>query len=214
MNLAQRAWEDAYIGRLSELRRSAARANRGHRSARLRVALLVVRCHSELLTLKGHASGVTSVASVQTASASRAAAVTTRSRFGTQPRPGNLTLKGHGAPSGASPTVPTTGRIASGSEDKTLKVWDAATGRETLALKGHTMEVLRVAFSPDGKRIASGSGDNTLRSGTRHGPGNLILKGHSRAVTRVAFSPDGKHIASGSLDNTLKLWDAARARKP
>ena len=46
-------------------------------------------------------------------------------------------------------------RIVSGSYDKTVKVWDAATGQEMLTLKGHTA-VYSVAFSPDGRRIARG----------------------------------------------------------
>ena len=48
-------------------------------------------------------------------------------------------------------------RLASASADGTVKVWDAATGQETLTLKGHTGEVNSVAFSPDGKRLASAS---------------------------------------------------------
>jgi WD40 repeat protein len=54
-------------------------------------------------------------------------------------------------------------RIVSGSEDNTLKVWDAATGQETLTLTGHMGEVTSVAFSPDGTRIVSGSWDKTLK---------------------------------------------------
>jgi len=54
-------------------------------------------------------------------------------------------------------------RIASGSSDHTLKVWDATTGQETLTLKGHTGGVSSVSFSPDGKRIVSGSSDQTLK---------------------------------------------------
>ena len=57
-------------------------------------------------------------------------------------------------------------RLASGNGDwpkGEVKVWDAATGQETLTLKGHTGWVSSVAFSPDGKRLASGSGDNTIR---------------------------------------------------
>ena len=54
-------------------------------------------------------------------------------------------------------------RIVSGSADKTVKVWDAATGQETLTLKGHTAGVSSVAFSPDGRRIVSGSDDKTLK---------------------------------------------------
>jgi WD40 repeat protein len=44
-----------------------------------------------------------------------------------------------------------------------VKVWDAATGQQTLTLKGHTGGVESVAFSPDGKRLASGSGDQTVK---------------------------------------------------
>ena len=45
-------------------------------------------------------------------------------------------------------------RIVSGSDDKTLKVWDATTGQETLTLRGHTGRVSSLAFSPDGRRLA------------------------------------------------------------
>jgi len=44
-----------------------------------------------------------------------------------------------------------------------LKVWDTATGRQILTLRGHSGEVTSVAFSPDGKRIVSGSRDSTLK---------------------------------------------------
>ena len=102
-------------------------------------------------------------------------------------------------------------RIASGSWDKTICLWDAETGLQLGSpLTGHTGWVTSVAFSPDGKRIASGSYDNTIclwdaETGLQLGS---PLTGHTEIVTSVAFSPDGKRIASGSNDNTICLWDA------
>ena len=48
-------------------------------------------------------------------------------------------------------------RIASSSEDKTTKIWDAQTGKILMTLRGHSNEVTSVAFSPDGKRLVAGS---------------------------------------------------------
>jgi WD40 repeat protein len=129
----------------------------------------------------------------------------------------SLTLKGHSGALGVVTSVafsPDGKRIVSGSVDKTLKVWDAATGRETLTLKGHSSSVLCVAFSPDGKRIVSGSDDKTLKVwDAATGRETLTIKGHSTGITRVAFSPDGKRIASCSVDFTLKVWDAATGKE-
>jgi Tol biopolymer transport system component len=54
-------------------------------------------------------------------------------------------------------------RIVSGSNDKTIKVWDAQTGQETLTLEGHEYAVTMVSFSPDGKRIVSGGEGGTVK---------------------------------------------------
>ena len=54
-------------------------------------------------------------------------------------------------------------RIVTGSEDRTAKVWEAASGHELVTLKGHSNGILSVAFSPDGQRIVTGSLDQTAK---------------------------------------------------
>jgi WD40 repeat protein/serine/threonine protein kinase len=105
-------------------------------------------------------------------------------------------------------------RIVSGSGDKTLKIWDTATGKLAFRLEGHTGSVTSVAFSPDGTRIVSGSDDTTLKLwDAATGEETLTLKGHSGGVTSVAWSPDGRRIASSSQDGTLRLWDASNTQR-
>ena len=58
-------------------------------------------------------------------------------------------------------------RLATGSDDRTIKLWDTTTGEEVFTLRGHTAGVICVAFSPDGRRIASGAGTGRSGSGTR-----------------------------------------------
>ena len=99
-------------------------------------------------------------------------------------------------------------RIASGSDDTNVRVWNAASGECVAKLEGHSDDVTSVAFSPDGSRIASGSLDEAVRVwDAATGECVVKLEGHSRAVTSVAFSPDGSRIASGSGDKTVRVWN-------
>jgi eukaryotic-like serine/threonine-protein kinase len=94
-------------------------------------------------------------------------------------------------------------------EEHWVRVWDAATGHQDLALKGHTASVTSVAFSPEGKRIASGSWDKTVKVwDATTGREILTFKGQPDMVTCVAFSPDGERIASGCWDRTVAVWNA------
>jgi hypothetical protein len=105
-------------------------------------------------------------------------------------------------------------RIASGGRDKTLRVWDAATGQALLTLKGHTHAVKALAFSPDGSRLASGAEDRTVKvwEAAVVGLDSLTLTGHQHSMCALAFSPDGSRLASGSDEGTLRTWDARTGR--
>lgn len=105
-------------------------------------------------------------------------------------------------------------RLASGSENNTVKLWNPATGRELATLSGHTGGVRSVAFSPDGTRLASGSWDKTVKVwDAATGRELATFSGHTEAVTSVAFSPDGARLASGAGDHTVKSWDAVTHRE-
>ncbi len=100
--------------------------------------------------------------------------------------------------------------LASGSSDRTVKLWDVATRDNVATLEGHSSWVHSVAFSPDGTMLASGSSDRTVKLWDVATRDNVAtLEGHSSWVHSVAFSPDGTMLASGSSDRTVKLWDVA-----
>ncbi|WNG15045.1 TIR domain-containing protein [Cystobacter fuscus] len=119
-------------------------------------------------------------------------------------------ILGHSAPVTACAWSPDGQRILSGSEDASLKVWDAASGSCLLTLSGHSDSVTACAWSPDSQRILSGSSDASLKVwDAASGSCLLTLSGHSAPVNACAWSPDGQRILSGSEDDSLKVWDAA-----
>ena len=102
--------------------------------------------------------------------------------------------------------------VVSGSNDKTARVWDAATGRE-VARVTHDGSVSAVAFSPDGRWVVSGSDDNTARVWEAATGREIARMTHMRPVTAVAFSPDGRWVVSGGTDNTARVWDGPPAAR-
>jgi len=99
-------------------------------------------------------------------------------------------------------------------ENRTVSIWEVATGKQFRALEGHDGGVYGIAFSPDGKLLASGTGNSWEHNGytvrlweIASGMERKRFLGHGASVMSVAFSSDGKKVASGSTDSTILVWD-------
>jgi RNA polymerase sigma factor (sigma-70 family) len=104
--------------------------------------------------------------------------------------------------------------VFSSSEDKTVRQWDLATGKELRRFEGHTGRVFSVAVSPDSRRALSGSTDGTVRLwDVATGQELRRFAGHADQVVGVCFSPDGKRALSAAKDRTVRLWDVATGKE-
>jgi WD40 repeat protein len=126
------------------------------------------------------------------------------------PQGGGLqpTLRSHTA-SVCSVAVTADGRkVISASDDKTLKVWDLASGQVVQTFLGHSDGVSSVALTPDDKYAVSGSDDKTIRVWDfASGKELRALRGHDSKIWSVAVASNGDRIVSGGADKTVKIWD-------
>ena len=98
-------------------------------------------------------------------------------------------------------------QLASGSQDKTVRLWDTTTKASTI-LQKHTDWTNVLAFSPDGKMLVSGSTDKTVQLwNTETSEPIATLTGHFNGINALALSPDGTTLASGSADGTIRFWN-------
>jgi WD40 repeat protein len=129
------------------------------------------------------------------------------------------TLRGHTELVSAVAFSPDGKSILTGSFDKTLKLWETATGKEIRTFggpSGHRDLVLSVAFSPDGHTFASGSADHTAKLwDTGEAASKTAIKNlaHANLVDAVAFNPAGTQLATGSHDGTVRIWDVAKGQQ-
>ena len=122
-------------------------------------------------------------------------------------------LRGHDGSVRSAAFSPDGARVVTASDDKTARVWDAATGKTITVLSGHSGRVWSAAFSPDGARVVTASEDKTARVwDAATGKELAVLSGHGEQVVSAAFSPEGGRVVTASFDNTARVWEAATGK--
>ncbi|MFG1810325.1 WD40 repeat domain-containing serine/threonine protein kinase [Streptomyces sp. NPDC049040] len=121
-------------------------------------------------------------------------------------------LEGHTAQINALAFSADGSLLASGGEDKVIRLWDLRTSRvASTQLSDHTDWIRALAFSPDGSLLASGGDDKDIRLWdiSTGRPFTVKLTGHTGWIRALAFSPDGSLLASAGGDRVVRLWDVA-----
>ncbi|KAI9841971.1 MAG: general transcription repressor [Thelocarpon superellum] len=99
--------------------------------------------------------------------------------------------------------------LATGAEDKQIRVWDIQSRMIKHTFSGHEQDIYSLDFSRTGRLIASGSGDRTVRLWNVETRQHVMTLQIEDGVTTVAISPDGHYVAAGSLDKSVRVWDTA-----
>ena len=123
-----------------------------------------------------------------------------------------LKYTGHSGDVYAAAWSPDGSRLASGSADNTVQVWDASTGQHLVTYAGHSGHVSSVVWSPDGSRLASGSVDNTVQVWNVN-TGLRLTNYRADGVSVVAWSAvaraQDRYLLGFSSGRTTQLWDAS-----
>jgi len=161
--------------------------------------------HSDLVRALAFSSDGTRLAAAGGASG-RAGEVRIWDLQGTPAKP-VATIQGHKDAILSVAFSPDGSTIATGSYDKLVKLWDAATGKELRTLKEHSDAVYSVAFLPGGRQVVSGAGDRTLKiwdvpSGKRL----FTISDALDSIYAVAVHPSGTKLAAAGADRMIRTW--------
>lgn len=127
------------------------------------------------------------------------------------------TLHGHKGEIGRISWSPNGKMLASPSDDRTIRFWDATTGKVLTCIRYSSGWMNCVAWSPDGKRIATACEDGTVSVySVLYGDVGRVssctplwsMKEHLKEVSSVSWSPDGASLASGSQDGSVRIWNS------
>lgn len=120
---------------------------------------------------------------------------------------------GHAQRVSAVAFAPRGGLLASGSWDRSIRLWDRGEGRSLGALRGHEGAIEALCFSPDGRSLIAGADDGAIRVwDVGNGRSLHRLQAGERPVTALAVSPDGTSLAAGTGGGEVRLWDLASGR--
>src|SRR5206468_1459231 len=104
--------------------------------------------------------------------------------------------------------------LATGGADRTVRLWDVKTGKETLRLRGHEDRVLGVSFERNGKGLLSRSLDATARVWeVESGIEKVVLRGHDQFVAAADVSPDGQ-LAVTASGTAARIWGLGPPKMP